>query len=204
MAILYGFAFVFIILHVGLHFYHYHFDRVPRLLLQMFDLDQENNLPTWFSGFILLNIALAVFVYSSASGLKKRFHWRLLSIGFLVLAIDEVAGIHETINTVTEINWAIPAAIVLIVLLAAFVPFLFSLRRKLALLFILSGLMFVGGAIFIELLSQNNNNDSMVYKMHVAIEEGLEMLGALLFLFANLVEISKHKEVRIDVADEPV
>jgi len=200
MSILYVFAFFFIIAHASLYFYHYHFESLPRLLLQMFDLDQENNLPTWFSGFILLNVAFFLFAYSRTENLEKKPYWLILSVGFLALAIDEVAGIHETINSVTDINWAIPAGILLFVLAAAFVPFLFSLRRGLALLFLLSGLMYVSGAIVVELASEHNNSDSMVYKMHVAIEEALEMLGVLLFLAVNLNEFSEDKPLHVDLS----
>jgi len=202
MAVLYGLAVFFIVVHVGLYFYNYEVAKLPRLLLPMFDLDQENNLPTWFSGFILLNVAFILHVYAGSEAVEKKAYWRVLSTGFLLLAIDEVAGIHETINTITDVNWAIPAAIMLAVLLAAFVPFLISLRRGLALLFLVSGLIYVSGAIVVELASAHDNSNSMIYKMHVAIEEGLEMLGVLLFLSANLGEMSKDDEVRVEIVPD--
>lgn len=202
MAVLYGLAFFFVVAHVSLYFYHYEVAKLPSLLLQMFDLDQENNLPTWFSGFILLNVAFILHVYASSQGVENKAYWRILSIGFLFLAIDEVAGIHETINTITDVNWAEPAAIMLVLLLAAFVPFLMSLRRGLAVLFLVSGLIYVSGAIVVELASAHDESDSMVYKMHVAIEEGLEMLGVLLFLFTNLGEMSKDDEVQVGIVPD--
>ena len=48
--------------------------------------------------------------------------------------------------------------------------------------------------------SEHNNSNSMVYKMHVAIEEALEMLGVLLFLATNLHEFSKDHPLQVDVS----
>lgn len=200
MSFLYAAAFALILVHVGLYFWHYNVAALPALLLQMFDLDEENNLPTWYSGFILLNIAFFLYVHARTEGLARRRTWLLIAVGFLVLAIDEVAGIHETFNSVTAMNWAIPGGIAVLVLAVVFVPFLLSLRRNLAILFVVSGTMFVGGAIGVELLSEDLNNDSLGYKMAVVMEEGLEMLGALLFLFANLRERATDDKVEVSVA----
>ncbi len=188
---------VFVSVHLGLYYYNYHVEELPWLLLQLFDLDEENNLPTWFSSFILLNVSFFVFLVSQKPALEKQAHWRFIAIGFLVLAIDEVAGMHETFNSSSEINWAIPGAILVLFLAAAYVPFLLSLRGKLALLFILSGVLFVSGAIVTELLSEDMDSDSWAYAMAVALEEGLEMLGVLLFLRLNLIEMADEGTVGI-------
>lgn len=198
-AALFSLAVVFVCIHLGLYYYNYHVEELPWLLLQLFDLDEENNLPTWFSSFILLNIAFFVHVVSRAPDLQKRAHWRVIAFGFFLLAIDEVAGLHETFNSSIEINWAIPGAILVLFIAAAYVPFLLSLRRNLALLFILSGVLFVSGAIVTELLSEDMDSDSWGYALSVALEEGLEMFGALLFLQLNLRELTRDGAVKIDV-----
>ena len=123
-----------------------------------------------------------------------------MSVGFLVLAIDEVAGMHETFNSSIEMNWAIPAAILVAVVGVAFIPFLLRLRRGLAGMFILSGFVFVSGAIIVELLSEEMDSDSLAYIMAVAVEEGLEMLGAWLFLVTLLKEMSAGKKLDVSVS----
>lgn len=197
-ASLFALAAVFILCHLGLYYYNYHVEELPWLLLQLFDIDEENNLPTWFSSFILGNIAFFVYVRSMQPELERKLHWRFISFGFLLLSIDEVAGLHETFNSSIEINWAIYGAILILFLAAAFVPFLLSLPRKLAALFILSGALFVSGAIVTELLSEDMDSDTWAYAMAVALEEGLEMVGALLFLTLNLKEMADQGEVSID------
>ncbi len=198
-AALFALAAVFVCIHLGLYFYNYHVEELPWLLLQLFDLDEENNLPTWFSSFILLNNAFFVYVLSHGANLQKKGHWRFIAFGFLLLAIDEVAGLHESFNSSIEINWAIPGAILVLFLVAGYVPFLMSLRRNLALLFILSGILFVSGAIITELLSEDMDSDSWAYALAVALEESLEMFGALLFLTVNMREMSEQGKIAVKV-----
>lgn len=184
-------ALVLLTIHVGLYVYNYQAEELPWLLLQLFDLDEENNLPTWFSSFLLLNCGFFLYVFSSGEQVQKKFYWRFMAAGFFLLAIDEVAGLHETFNSSIEMNWAIPAAILVLFLAVAFVPFLLSLPRKLAFMFIVSGAVFVSGAIIVELLSEDMDSDSLAYMLAVAVEEGLEMLGALLFLATLLKEMGR-------------
>lgn len=198
-------ALVLVTIHVGLYIYNYQAEELPWLLLQLFDLDEENNIPTWFSSFLLLNSAFFLYIYSAGEQLRKKFYWRFMAAGFFLLATDEVAGLHETFNSSIEMNWAIPGAILVLFLAVAFVPFLLSLPRKLAVMFVLSGFLYVSGAIIVELLSEDLESDSLVYMLAVAVEEGLEMIGALLFLATVLNEMrsggsEQSEQVAVDVS----
>ena len=56
--------------------------------------------------------------------------WYLLSVGSLLLSIDEIAGIHETLNSIDmmgDMSWTIPGAIVAGLAGLYFVPFLLNL-----------------------------------------------------------------------------
>jgi hypothetical protein len=117
-------------------------------------------------------------------GLK--IQWRLLSAGFLMLAIDEVAGLHESFHTAIDFSWVLPASLLVAVIGLSFIPFLIRLEKRLTIWFLISGLLFVGGALGIEILAQDMDEDTMSYGFATAIEEGMEMLGAFLFLAVNL------------------
>lgn len=189
-----GVALFLLTMHVGLYTFNYTASELPWLLLQLFDLDEEYNLPTWFSSFLLLNNALVLFVIAQADTSPYQLHWRILAAGFLFLSVDEVAGMHETINTAIEINWAIPGGIVALLTGAAFIPFLRALPRQRAALYVLSGVIYVSGAIIIELLSEDMDSDSLSYMLAVAVEEGSEMAGACLFLAVNLRYLPRQME----------
>lgn len=186
-------------IHTMLYIYNYQVEEAPWLLLQLFDLDEENNLPTWFSSFLLLNNAFILYVFAGSVSGRYRSHWFLLSAGFLILAVDEVAGLHESFNSAIEMNWAIFGGALVLVVALVFTPFMLSLERRLAALFVASGFIFISGAIIVELLAEDMVNDSLAYTFSTALEEGLEMMGALLFLYVNLKNMRNEKEIEMNV-----
>lgn len=159
-----------------LHFNH----DVHWLMVQLFDLDDENNLPTWFSSFLLLFVSFALMTLVTPP--KDRLYWQLLAAGFLVMSIDEVAGLHESLNTAIEMNWAIPGTVLVAAVGVWFAPFLMRQPARLRWLMMLSGLIYVGGVIGVELLSADIDSDSLQYEAAVSVEESMEMFGVWLFL----------------------
>lgn len=190
-------ALALVAVHLGLYLYHYQITELPWLLRQLFDLDEENNIPTWYSSFLLLNNAFFLYLYSTQKEVVKRSYWGLLAAGFLLLAIDEVAGLHETLNTAIEMNWAILGGIGVLFVGVLFVPFLIAIPRRLTLLFMLSGFLYFSGAIVVELLAQDLDSDSLTYALSVALEEGLELIGAWVFLNVMLQEMKTDEVVSI-------
>ena len=178
-------AIALVSIHLILNTYNYQLEEVPWLLLQLFELDEENNLPTWFSSFLLLNNA-ALLTFAAAQATRHKIQWSILAVGFLILSIDEVAGLHETFHTAIDTNWTIYAGILVVMVGAAFVPFLLALPRRTAIWFMISGATFISGALVVEYLSRDMEEESLDYALAVALEEGLEMAGALLFLSVNL------------------
>jgi hypothetical protein len=191
---------IFIATHCAMNYYNHEVEEVNWLVFQLFDLDEENNLPTWFSSFLLLNSSLVMYLVARINRDRGYFHWMLLSVGFLVLSIDEVAGIHESIHTAIDFNWAYAGGILVLALGLSFIPFLLSLNRRLAILFVISGLIYVTGIIGVELLSEDMDEDSMAYGFATAVEEGLEMLGALLFLAVNLEELKRQNDTTLTIS----
>jgi len=182
-------ALVLLAAHTVLMIYHYRVEELSWLLLQFFDVDEENNLPTWFSGSLLLTTS--AFLWLCAR--KKRAdaapwfrQWYALAVGFLLMSIDEVAGLHETINSMIEPTWAIAGGILALVIGLAFVPFLLHLPRRVALLFVLAGAAYIGGAIGMEFVGDPMLANTLEYNLTTLVEESLEMLGVILFLHTLL------------------
>lgn len=176
---------IFLAVHLGLNTYNYQVEEVPWLLLQLFELDEENNLPTWFSSFLLLNNTVVLGI-AAARAVQHKLQWTILAGGFLLLSIDEVAGLHETFHTAIDTNWTLYAAGLVALVGAAFVPFLLALPRRTAGWFMLAGITFISGALLVEFLSRDMEEETLAYALAVAVEEGFEMLGALMFLAINL------------------
>lgn len=183
-------AFVLLAVHVALTVYHYQVHELPWLpWRQLFDVDDEVNLPTWFSGFLLAFTAAWLWVCAQT---KKRTHdawwvaWYVLALGFLLLSLDEIAGLHESVNSLIEMSWAIPGGITAGIVGVAFLPFLWHLPARTRYTFVLAGLLHVGGAVGMELVGAPMDEETMVYNLTTAVEEGLEMFGVIVFLGALL------------------
>ncbi|MBT8084653.1 MAG: hypothetical protein HKP32_04610 [Woeseia sp.] len=189
-----------VVIHVGLFVYNYTVDELHWLLLQMFDLDDERNLPTWFSSFLLLNNAFFIFVYARSVKTRQKIYWQLLAVGFFLLAMDEVAGFHDTFNTAIDMNWAIFGGILVLFVATLLVPFLLSLPKKFALRLLVAGFLYVSGAVGVELMSEDMDAESVSYTLATALEEGLEMFGALMCLYTMLIEMQKNNRVDINLS----
>ncbi len=180
--------------HGVLTIYHYRIEELPWLLRQLFDVDEEDTLPTWFSTILLL-IVSAILWYCArlerAGADRWAVYWYILSVGFLLMSIDEVAGIHETLNTVIESHWAVGGGILALVIGLCFVPFLLGLPRRTALLFVVAGVVYIAGAVGIEILGQPMDADTLEYNLLTLVEEGLEMFGVILFLYGLLDHVQR-------------
>lgn len=189
----------FIVAHISLNYADIRYDNIHWLIIEFFHLDEENNLPTWFSSFMLANNALLLAIIA-IKATSYRLHWHLLAIGFLILSIDEVAGIHESFNTVSKMNWTLVGAVLVADLFVIYIPFLRSLQPHILFGYVSSGAIFVSGALVIEFFSRDIDSDSMTYIFATAAEEGMEMFGSLLFLFFNFTYLKQSQgSVVIDI-----
>ena len=210
---------VLIALHVILQTWHYRIHEVPWLLKDMFDVDGEDNIPTWFSSFLLLlasTFTALVARVRSARGDRDHRFWFVLALGLLVMSIDEVAGFHESLNSLVDelgggdsFTWTIPGAVLVAVVGVAFMRFLGRLpedeRRDL----LIAGLIYVTGVVLLEyaahsyLKVEQNTMDTLTYNLMTPVEEGLEMTGALLMIRAALVQLRRLAGApTVDVAIE--
>lgn len=180
-----------------------------RYIVNMFDLDSENNLPTWYSTISLLFcsiILLLIGLVKKNVGDKFYLHWIILSIIFTILSLDENIQLHE--QTVRPLRnffhssgifyfaWIIPAILLLFFLLFFFFKFLKNLPTKSRILFLFSGSIYISGSIggefvggyWMSLFDQEN----LMYALITNLEEILEMTGILFFIYALLDYMSLH------------
>jgi hypothetical protein len=166
-------------------------------LVEMLSLSGEANLPTWYASSLLLCCALvltAIAVEIGSCGGKRRGHWIGLAIGFFSMSLDEAVELHEQLggrfcgDGVLYFDWVIPAAIVVLVLAAAYLPFLRDLPPRRRNRFVLAGAIYLGGAVVAELplgwWTEHAGADNPTYAMIDWVEETLELIGATLFLLA--------------------
>ena len=182
-------AAVLVTIHVVLNLIHYRVTDLPWLARQIFDVDEEDSFPTWFSAMLLLLTSVSLALQSFAAKQNKNAlagQWGVLAVGFLFLSIDEIAGMHETLNSLIEISWTIPGGIGAGLVGLYFIPFLLKIPRPLAVKFVIAGAIYLGGALGVEVLTdpylENDALNTLAYNLWTAVEEAMEMGGVLFFL----------------------
>ena len=115
------------------------------------------------------------------------------------MSVDELVQIHEWLNSLGTLkhmhgvfffSWVIPAGIATLLFAVTYLRFLFHLPRRTRLRVVAAGLIYVGGAIGIELIlgawTEAHGDENITYALIDVIEETMEMAGAALFLVTLL------------------
>ena len=138
--------------------------------------------------------------------------WLILSIIFLYLSIDEAVQLHERVEIIMDNHfdltgylswaWVIPYGLLFIIFsVVYYIKFLPQLPKKIFWLFIISGAIFVTGAIGVEMIGAKNyhseNSSEIINAVCYSIEEFLEMLGIAIFIYGLLLYI--EEEINITV-----
>ena len=180
--------------------------------IDMVDFDYEANLPSFYSSAAILFCAALLWVisgYKRKERLPFRYHWLGLAIIFSLLGLDEAIALHETIGDLVEdyelvdaqgylyFAWVVPYGIAVILFILSYLRFVLALPRNTGLLFVSSGVLFVGGAMGIELFSANeadlNGTETILYSALYTAEELCEMLGIVIFCYALMRYIENEK-----------
>lgn len=192
-------------------------ERIDRggTLMAVFDVDEEDSLPTYFSTLLLASIGGLLLAWRRTLGASGRasWGWPLLGVIFLGLGLDEMASLHERLagpmkrvidadEGVFAAAWVWPMVVILLVLFVALVPFLRALPRQTLIRFVVAGAVFVLGAAGGEVVAAvygttTGEPSQMAIQTIVTVEEGMEMFGALLFLRAILL----HRELMLTEAE---
>ncbi len=181
----------------------------------MFYFDGERNVPTYFSTLNLLFSAILLFTiskYVKNSEEPEYFRkWYLLGCVFIWLALDELFVLHEISAKpmrsilqsvlqrddigVLHFAWFVPYFLVALFVGAYFFKFILSLPRKTMLSFFLAGVLFISGAVGMEMVSGLvvSYNMLSIYKLITTFEETLEMMGVILFIH-SLVRYMEYQK----------
>ena len=172
-------------------------------LLPKFRFDDEQNIPTYFSAVILLissALLYAIFHMHKLNELSNRNYWRILSILFLLLSIDEIVCFHELLISpskklfgITEglfyFAWVIPGMLFCLILAVYFLRFFLNLPTRYKVLFGTSALVLISGAIGMEIVDgffapTTWSERTLIYDVLSTLEELLEMTGVILFIYS--------------------
>jgi hypothetical protein len=188
---------VFSIASATAHLYSYRFRHHSFFIL--FDLEAEGNLSTWFASTLLLAAAVLLFVIGRSSESFLALRWKILSLVFLYIAIDEAAQLHEftilhlrnamNLSGVFYFSWVVVAIPIVALLAIFYIRFLLSLPSPVRELAFTAATLYVSGALGMEMINAAHAEiygHTLKYELMTDLEETLELVGIALWLFALL------------------
>lgn len=205
-----------VLLHIAFMFMYYemkqaHYaDRFHWYQVMVFDLDTESGFGTYYSSMALLFIGRLLWHHAKLTQVRGEvwsIWWFILAVGFHWLSLDEVIAGHEVLNEHKSVlakaageereRWTAEGLIVAGFVGAAFLPFLWRIGWRLSVFAVIGGLIYLGGALGIEQATDKYQDWGMLntteYQMWVALEEGMEMIGPVIFLYGLMGYFARDK-----------
>jgi len=174
----------------------------PEAILQLFSLSYEANVPTWFSSALLLACSVAAGVIACARPPLRPDRLGMAPVAGW-MSLDESAELHEHLGGyfgtggVLYFDWVIPAAIILLALALAYVPFVYKLAPPTRMRLVIAASIYVTGALLMELplgwWTDTHGMDGLGYALIDWIEETMEMVGAVLAFVALVRHRPGHR-----------
>jgi hypothetical protein len=211
MLILIGVLVLLAIAHVATVFIRTNFDYKNitgvSAFVRLFYWDTEGNVPTWYASTLLLlcSSLLALIAYNQKTNIKP-YYWIGLAIIFLLLSLDESAAFHEHLNSPVRslfniedtlyFAWVIPGSVFVLLVGIFCLKFIFQLPKDIRNLFLIASVLFVSGAIGLEIPGSYyyrlSGLSSTAFIALATIEEFLEMVGTLIFVYALLKYLERQ------------
>lgn len=207
---------VLLLTHLGLQYlnlevYHQQHGQVYELSNRL-DMDDEISVPTWYAQalFIMFGCLALLCGYLESSRAKKRL-WYLFGVISLAFSVDEGAGLHEFfLQTLHVIFYGDASAekssnawlIVLPFIVMAGIGLAYAMWRlvpkRTTILMVIAGLMFISGAVFIDMYTSVVERESFYAQgTLVAIEETAELVGTSLAIYAvaNYLTVAHRRKI---------
>jgi len=201
---------VLLAVHLGLQWDRFHGSRTPWEIQQLFDLDEEQSVPNWYSSAALgIAAALAAAIAGRARRLRDvdAGRWSTVAWILLYLCFDEVAGLHETVNSLSSISWTVPFGLIAVVVGWWMLPWVLRLPTPTRNGLIVAGVVYVGGAVGIEMISSHfydeSNKRQFLYALNTVVEEGCEMLGVVIAIRTLLTHMERTAGTATITLDTP-
>lgn len=167
---------------------------------RLFLLDAEAVVPAWWTASLLLLCALALPLAAAAVPAHRR-RLLLLAVAFVALSVDEASVVHERATGLLNLLltgdaegdkpvWVVVALPVVVAVGLYVLPVLRSAPTAVQRRWYLALVLYVGGAVVVEVLVNavlGVDVESVGYVFAAALEEGLEMLGVVVFLDSALL-----------------
>lgn len=185
-------------------------------LSKAFSVDRESNVSAFFSALLLIAasaLLAGISMLSRAQTSRDHRYWLALAAGFLFMAFDEIAEVHERLIEpirnmlgggdlgVLYYAWVIPGVAVVMLCGGIFFRFWWNLPPRVRFLIFIAAGLYLGGAVGVELVGGKHaemfGTANLKYVCLTTIEETLEITGSILFIKALLDHLSETSSGRL-------
>ena len=166
------------------------------IIFDLFYFEHEKSITALYSGglFIVLSMLFHLIAKQAKSSVKQ---WHFLKYIAIYLGCDEWFAIHDTIWNIKGhflgIQYWIWIYLILFSLLALpLITFIKKMDCTLRRHLFFSGFVFILGAGVFETLNPHSGFNTLAYQGYLIIEDGLEMLGVIIAIFATMNYLKKQ------------
>jgi hypothetical protein len=169
------------------------------------DPDLPTGAPSWFECALLVLAALVAWTAADdarADGDPRAGSWRGLAVGALVLSIDELTAVHQTVVAPVarllggglpgDLAWGVVAVPAVVAAGVAGAGLLRSLPRSTSSGLVVAAALYVGGAVLLDVvgtaLRSAVESGSLLLASASVVEEAMEMLGIVVLVLV----VSRH------------
>lgn len=187
-----------------------------RAVAQLFRVSVDRSIPAYASAAMLLASAGLLWLIARGAAQNGRSfvrHWGWLAVIFAYLSVDEAVSIHElSVKPMQRLlgghgvgflyyAWVVPGAVIVLGVGLVYLRFLLHLPVVVRNRVIAAGLLYVGGALGMEMVgsyyADTIGAGSIRYALAALIEETMEMLGVVVFIHALLLHLGGGSAVRV-------
>lgn len=182
---------------------------LPQKIVEFFNVGGEYNPQAWYSSLLLALCALLLWLISLSEEeqfARQTRYWQALSFIFIYLALDEMLLFHERVGEllgqhihtsgIFRYAWVVLAIPLCLAIGIIFLRFILLLPKKIRRLFLISGGLYIGSALLLELIegyaASIYGEKSLADFLLVAIEELVEKLSLILFIYTLLHYLEKY------------
>ncbi len=180
--------------------------------IDLFNLDTENNIPTFFQAILIIFSAFFIFFILKSNIAKEKIpkhYWITLFIMFLFMGSDEIIQIHErmgiivnrfydyTTHGIFTFSWVIIGCIIALIFIIYFTFLLIKIDKRIRTILIISAFLYLFGSIIMEMIDgfyYDKFGNDFIYQLLTTLEESAEMFGIALFIKA-LIKYIKLKMI---------
>lgn len=169
--------------------------------VRLFNINRESSIPTWYASSLLLMAAGLLGLVAYTKRANREPYWRYwvgLAVIFMYLSIDEASAIHEIFTEPMQgmlstsgplyFAWLVVGIPLVGVFGLVYFRFWLNLPPRIRTLFFLAAMIYVGGAVGIEMIGSNkwyvDGGTSLLYSAIGTVEEFCEMLGVITLIYA--------------------